>query len=919
MGQNRYAGSVGQVRRGGVVAALLVLALVGWYAWHRTSGAETTLVQASRGSASVSVGSATKQLTVPGLAARRIAGVVTLEGAPVANATVTLRGTLEHLPALVTDAAGHFDFGPQVPSSYVVAAEAPRLTAALRSIDLRDPRVQSDRLELALQPCDASIYGTIYDNAGGTVANAQLFRRTQDIGTRSGAGALSDASGAYEMCVLPGREWIEVSADGYARVVESVTAYSRIKRDFTLNPGAAIAGHVIRASDHQPVEGAIVELDEDEAVMTRADGRFEIEGLTAGRHVVTAKAEGLVLVQPVHPVAAVGVPGDDVICELDPAFSISGTIVDRATRTPQPGLVVYAMSRGRLESQSYSARARGDGTFTIEGLPPGDYEATVESHPSTNVPPLGTLHVNPSVQGVVLEIAAVGSIAGRITRGGKPVADAVVTANGRNATTDASGHYEIGDLQPETYSVSAQATRIGAFTKPRSVKVDNGEHKTAVDFELDLSASIAGVVVDQNDAPVAGVVVQFSLLHDSDFGIATTGDDGTFTATAMSGGGEYVYQVQRGSDASTPFRSADGKRFPLVALKDGTTHLTGLRIKIRVDRLSIAGRVLDGNGQPVPDVTVSAGTTDWQRSSQQSVTDQSGAFAIRDLRSGPYRLTTSALGDSSVTTVEAGKTDIVIRLAASGSIEGTLEQFPDRPEVAVVSMSARPYDRIYGEVSGTTFRIRSLPPGEYSLSAMSGAAYASALVTVAPGRTAKAVLRAKGFGAIAGTFADASHKGLAGYCNSTGAALDAPANASADAKGEFRIEHVPAGDAIVFCRSDDAYAGMPVAVVANEVTRVDLVARAASQKTYGSAGIYFEYVFDEAIVARVNPGGAGERAGLQVDDSVISVDGGSIAELGSWTVRRAMWGKPVGTVVNLVVERGGKQLPISVTLDAEPE
>ena len=87
---------------------------------------------------------------------RRITGIVTFAGAPVANATVELASELTDTgllrPAKIrTRDDGRFDFGTQPPAKFSVAATAEGRSAAIAEVDTRDPRSAAERLELRLE------------------------------------------------------------------------------------------------------------------------------------------------------------------------------------------------------------------------------------------------------------------------------------------------------------------------------------------------------------------------------------------------------------------------------------------------------------------------------------------------------------------------------------------------------------------------------------------------------------------------------------------------------------------------------------------------------------------------------------------------------------------------------------------------
>src|SRR5690606_8938934 len=113
-------------------------------------------------------------LIQPDVKPRRVAGRVTFNGTPVPGATVELanvatEGGLGAPLRRTTNATGEFDFGEQPAMALSVRASAPRHSSAMLGIDLRNPSVRSDKLELALGACDAAMFGTVRDASGGAI------------------------------------------------------------------------------------------------------------------------------------------------------------------------------------------------------------------------------------------------------------------------------------------------------------------------------------------------------------------------------------------------------------------------------------------------------------------------------------------------------------------------------------------------------------------------------------------------------------------------------------------------------------------------------------------------------------------------------------------------------------------------------
>jgi protocatechuate 3,4-dioxygenase beta subunit len=839
-------------------------------------------------------------------------------------------------PRTTTDEAGRFDFGAQPAAKYVVTAEAQRLTAALTTIDLRDPTTTPDKLSLTLHPCDASIHGTIHDVAGGVIPKAHVVRIEDEIA--AGEGAEADIDGAYELCMpVGGYARVMVRADGYAAVSDFVSTFGRMRRDYSLTPGATVVGRVVRESDRSSVAGAIVRIEPDGTqrewttvlASSDAEGRFRVDGVTPGRHAVTASADGLETAHPVDVIAEVGKSQDDVVCSLVAAYQVAGKVIEHDSGKPMAGMSVQLWSRSHATRRTFDAITQQDGTFVVDHLLPDEYQPFVRGHGIVTKPPPKVQVVSSDLDGVVLDVEEGASISGRITFNGQPVEGADVSAQGvspnsGHSTTDRDGRYTLRGLQPGTYQMYAESQRVGAFTHGPSISITKGEQKTGVDLPLDLSAAISGVVVDQNDVPVGGVYLSFSLLHGADFGSATTADDGSFTARALSGGGDYIFEVRKTPSSAVTYSPSSGKRFTPISVRDGQSHATNVRIKIRVEHVSIAGRVIDADGKPVPDVLVRASSTEEQERYiyamiPPTTTDQNGAFVLADVAPGAYTVSASSpRGDGHEEKVAAGRTNVVLHLTGTGGIDGTVEGFDVDAEVVAYGLDKNGgYFR--AARAGNTFRMRNLPAGQYNVSATSKDGGDAATITVTPGGVEKLALHKREFGVIEGTIVDeTTHAPVAAVdCNAFSKTGISSSYASTDVHGAYRIERVAVGENSITCYGSSVHASGTAKVVAGQVTHTDLTAHVEPEVRRGHAGLVLEMQLSEVLVKSVEHGGPAERAGLVAGDRLLTVDGSPVGRWGNEAALMEIELRPPTTSATLTIERDDKQLTVQLMVEVD--
>lgn len=920
---------------GVVVAVVLLLAVVFWHRTRSTAKTSTTTAQQHKGGGR-SIG--TIAMTEDPAAQKRVAGTVFVERVPAAGATVRLvDGRSGEERSVQSDATGHFDFGGVLIGRYAVLAEVPHATGAAVIADLRNPTAAppADQLRLVAHTCEAVLHGVIRDASGGTIAKARIVETARFM---SGPGVDSGEDGSYELCVSIGNSSIAVRADGYADVVAQVAAYGKLRRDFDLVPEAVVAGRAVRADDGSPVAGARVTLMADRprmdgvpffAAISDSDGQFRFRGVGRGSYTLNASASHLATAEPQAVEADLSAPVEDVKCVLSPALSIAGRVVDKK-KNPVVGASVSMMS---IRSFDWTGNDDGvvtqtDGSFVFDHLMPGEYHVGVRDYELPRAARQLTLDKS-DLTDVVLEVEALGSIAGRVTRAGKPVEGAYVNAKAvdeksrdfvsyaSSTQADADGRFTLRGLHAGTYNVYAQSERVGAFTEGPRITLADAEAKTGVEVEMELAGSIAGTVVDQNDAPVAGVHLSFSLLHGADVGQATTGEDGTFRASALSGGGDYIYEIRPAAAAQIELHPVDGKRFPPIPVKDGSTQVTGVRIKIRYERLSITGRVVTSSGEGAADVSVSA-EPEPQRgwAAPMATTDTAGRFTIRDLPEGTYTIRAQAANASQrVKGVAAGTKGVEVKLPGLGTIEGTLVGFTKAP--TVMAYTTNDDDMMNGPtravINGKKFTFANAPAGHYAISARADDGYATGEATVTAGAKAEITLTNKGVGTVEGRVVDEKGAPVADIrCMGGGGRAT-----FSDSDGNFKLEHVAAGQTSVVCFNTAGRAMGTTTLEPGSTAHVDVVLKsrgAAFTRSY--AGLEFETRLSDVVVKQVEAKSPGETAGVKIGDVLQKI--GERAVDGRWgadTVQRMIESRPPGTAITLTIERNDKEQTVELELE----
>lgn len=830
-------------RRGLVVVTAIALAIAAFVGWSvMRPGARTPR---DRGAVASGGGSSTRDraarsvigarphawLAQPDARGRRVAGRVVSSGQPVAGATVTLASRASDAglvpPRRVTSGAdGAFDFGAQDAAPVTVAAEADGKTGAMVRVDLRDPsaRPPADALVIELRPCTASVFGNVLDAAGGAIPGATVRRGPIE--------AVAGADGAYTLCVPVGDATLEVGGDGYGAITATLAVSARLRRDFQLSPEGVLTGRAVRADDGSPVGGALVSVavsgerfpgmaaSGGAAAKAATDdhGRFRIAGLLPGRRQVSATAAGL-RATSIDVLVEAGEAREDVELALGTTTTMSGIVLDERGKPVEGASVALSdPDQGwRRLGEELTAVSQGDGAFVVDGVPPGDYDVAVYPYrrvdrarpPALNVPAGG-------VDGVELVVTRGSTISGVVTRGGRPIGGARVYVRGRGSEQSVSeidGRFRLRAIEPGDHRLYAESIQDGAFTNGPVVRVNAGNDVTGVTLELDLAGAISGVVVDQRGAPVAGAYLSVRLVKGNDFGEATTADDGSFAIGALSGGGEYAVTIRASKQSSLRYQPVSGGEHPRVPVADGSSRVEGLRFAVKVDRLQISGRVVDDRGQALPDVTVEAhpeGERGFAMGALPSaVSDADGHFLISDLVAGGYYLAARAGNGAEAlpaAPVDAGTRDARLVLAAPGEIEGTLTGFNSPPRIEArrrdFSPRALRMGALTAEVRGNSFRIRGVPPGQWSIMALSGGVMADEeTIEVEPQRTAEVTFEYRGAGSIGGVLVDENDAPVDGaFCFAMGARNTRDAT---DAQGRFTIDPASVGPSFVMCQTRD--------------------------------------------------------------------------------------------------------------------
>jgi hypothetical protein len=238
---------------------------------------------------------------------KRIAGRVTREGAPAADAVVTVELPWDPDAApwqreprrAFTDAKGRFEIGGLATGSIKVSAKGARAASKARGIELSDGSF--DNLELELE-ATGTIAGLVVDSKGNPLSEAVVEGRgILEPGPWAKGPvvtARSDGAGRFVMQgVGPGRYRLIAARRG-PRIegpwplanARAVTAGDQDVRLELAGPGV-LTGQVVEW-DGRPVQSFVVEIDGIPRQFDAQDGRFRHDGVPPGGHEVRFRLPG---------------------------------------------------------------------------------------------------------------------------------------------------------------------------------------------------------------------------------------------------------------------------------------------------------------------------------------------------------------------------------------------------------------------------------------------------------------------------------------------------------------------------------------------------------------------------------------------------------------------------------------------------
>lgn len=657
--------------------------------------------------------------------------VRTATGAALAGASVCVAPSdaacCTAVSCTVSGAGGHFQLEYRsAPGAMLLASRAGYLPVRQ---ELRAP--SETPLLLTLAAGGVRVTGVVVDATGGPIAGAGLSA----LGAQDDvlAVGVSDSAGLFGLDVASGALRVRAHADGYSEQLRAVRAPAMGLR-FALTPAAVIVGRTIDEAG-LPVAGVrVVALGRDglwtapPAAHSSEDGSFRLSELAAGRYALSAVSErGRSQEQLVH--VGVAQTTEPVELTLHAATTLTAIVKVSGTPCAEGSLSASGAVGGYAPLQ--------EGRAVLDGIVPGRYRVSVECEAGLDqsdwldIGPDPVTRVWELEQG--LQVRGVALTPAGTAMPGVPIEVSPVDEPfGRTSvrcTTDERGEFSCAGLEPGDYECAighglparSESVRITVTeqSSPRVVLRAHREGTLRVRIEgagsLDLQA--LALVARSKGGAMLGELVGDEILFEP----LALGSYEIASESSTAGSGTLVELTREGQIAE-------------LTLPLPSAH-------------TLTGRVVDDDGQGIPDAWVRATLTTRNalfRPVTPVLTGGDGAFALPGLLPGSYRLVVSSSGgEAQLDGIASDRSDVLVRLPSYGSLEVSLRSAAGSPvgDFIVAYRSSAHAVSVQTPGSRGAWSAPWLPPGRYELTAQAAEGSVTTSLELPPGGELRVALR----------------------------------------------------------------------------------------------------------------------------------------------------------------------------------
>jgi protocatechuate 3,4-dioxygenase beta subunit len=568
--------------------------------------------------------------------------VVGPKGEAVTNGVVCLRpgnGASDLLTCAKLTETGRFELSAEASPS-----DAALSTSAIGYLD-EVTRVSSrqlaglDAIAVTLQAARPNLRGRVLDANGGTIAGATVRAQTGEVGNSRASGTaeepakgwlaatLTDELGRFQMSLPAGLVRLTAEASGYARISAQVRIGEQSERaiELALTAASVIAGRLLDEKSRTPIVGVSVQAQRIGTVIasqgnatTDLEGRFRIQGLTAGSYRLTLPSSTWAIPPTTVPVDAASEATAELLAQR------AGSVVIRAKTSRGEKCVSGFVTLDGTTLDPTPIDKDGQAVFT--GVLPGEYRVTISCDDAART----SQTVKVSADGRTEQIAeapALTTVQGSIIYEGKPVSGAfnVTLASDAGASVSCSTSLE------GAFSCRVPAGAYSCFAAANGKPItDNvqiaagardviGVHLHLLEARGSVELTLQQAAGDPNLASLFLRSAQSTVTHGINSG-------GTYRFDSVALG---RHDVVLGSPNGTPVGSVRLERANQI-----------VKETIAIDsHHSVNGSVVDSRGQPVPDAWVALSPLSAPMNRTTPVlTDASGVFEFANLVAGTYRV-----------------------------------------------------------------------------------------------------------------------------------------------------------------------------------------------------------------------------------------------------------------------------------------
>lgn len=435
--------------------------------------------------------------------------------------------------------------------------------------------------------------GQVLDHADRPVGGATVVIDSQPQRT-----VTTEDDGSFSVDGLTARDY-EVTASHTSGVAGPVTARLSTYSDPVVlrlvSPGQ-VTVRVIDAATREPIGNAQVEVRAPivAEASTGDDGIANLSPVVRGHWNVVAHAANHARA---HGAVIIGDSPASLTLTMETGFTVHGRVVDESG-APVPSARVWALSSSDwtdgVSPERDGTTSADDGSFTLTGLAMGTYRLWARARgfaPGSSA----AITVGPRAE-VTITLAAAATLRGRVVyMDGRPAASAVVHAFLANDTatthTADDGSFLMTDLPRTKLKVLGRTDDASCWSVPVDLTGGSGE----VTLRLDLSAFVAGLVVDSAGDPIEAAQIDIELVEPGSRFVRSELTDGAgqFRIGGLPEGDYKIVATRPGIDPSSaqePVRAHTGTSVRIVlgspgALKARVTFQDGSSPELITARL----------------------------------------------------------------------------------------------------------------------------------------------------------------------------------------------------------------------------------------------------------------------------------------------------------------------------------------------